>query len=162
MAKFLLIGPSGIGKSTALEVLNNYDNVETFDLDSLLEKESGMGLTEYAAKIGWEGFFEKSVEIIKSLESKKNVVIAVGVQSIEHHAGHKWFLNQETITLTGDPNVIYARSNRELYHPTFKYYDNTEFSGFRLNLYNKTKYKIDVTNLTSQEVGESIINIINA
>ncbi len=75
MATYLIIGPSGIGKSTALMHLSEYENVEVFDLDSLLEKEAGKGLTEYVAELGWEGFFKKSKQVIESLKSDKKILL---------------------------------------------------------------------------------------
>ncbi len=160
MHKFLLIGPSGIGKSTALEKLAKDDSIEIFDLDILLEKQAGMNLTKYYAELGHQRFFEKSKEIIESLCSEKNIVIAVGAGSIEFEGGHAWFNSQNTIALIGEPKTIYERSNRKMYHPTFDSYSSFEYSPTRRALYKSSKYKIDVTKLNEDAVPKKIAEII--
>lgn len=161
MAKYLLIGPSGIGKSTVLKGLAEYDDIDTYDLDRMLEEHSGMNLTQYVAEVGWEGFFNTTRELIDGLVSDNEIIIAVGAGSIEHMGSHDWYKEQETIALIGRPDVIYARCNRQQYHPTLESYETVEYSAWRRALYNGVKHKIDVTRLSPDEVVEAVLNIID-
>jgi shikimate kinase len=161
MTKFLLIGPSGVGKSTALKALSADKSVDIFDLDELVKRNVGAAsLSKYFSEVGNQNFFNKSVDAIESLQIKKTSLIAVGAGSIDYIDGHKWYQNQNTIVLTGNPDIIYNRSDRQRFHPTLDGYKALEFSQPRQSLYSNSKYSIDVTNLNSDQVADKIRDII--
>ncbi len=160
MNKFLIIGPSGVGKSTALKILSKEKELVTGDLDAMIEENTKMNTGSYFAEVGVQGFFEKSKELIIGLDIEKDTIIAVGAGSIEYPQSHTWYLKQNTIALTGDFESIYKRSNRQMYHPTFNQYYTTEFHPLRQNLYKNSKYVIDVTNLNPNEVARTILEVI--
>lgn len=161
MKKFLLIGPSGIGKSTTLEYLRFDSSIETVDLDCLMsEKFRTDNIVNYHDKYGKFNFFIKSKELIEGINKNVNVLIAVGCGSFSYTGGHKWFLDQNTICLTGDPHILYFRSNRFESYTTLKKYKSCEFSKNRQRLYNNSKHLIDVTNLKAVEVAKRIQVII--
>ena len=161
MTKFLLIGPTGIGKSTALKKLLKDNSIEIYDLDCLVKENVGaQSLSKYLKDFGDENFFNKSKDVIESIEREKNVLIAVGAGSINYVDGHQWYKDQNTIVLTGNPDIIYFRCDRQNFHPTVELYKEREFSSVRQKLYNNSKFIIDVTNLTPDEVAEKISEII--
>jgi shikimate kinase len=74
MTKFLLIGPTGIGKSTALKKLLKDNSIEIYDLDCLVKENVGaQSLSKYLKDFGDENFFNKSKDVIESIEREKNV-----------------------------------------------------------------------------------------
>lgn len=161
MTKFLLIGPSGAGKSITLKKLLSDNSIEIYDLDCLLKESLGVdSLSDYFKKFGNENFFNKSKEIIENLKGDKNILIAVGAGSIDFLGGHQWYKDQNTIVLIGNPDIIYSRSNRQRFHPTIDIYKLREFSIYRQNLYNNSKYIIDVTYLNPDEIAGKMLILI--
>ena len=161
MPKFLLIGPSGVGKSTSLKILATDNSIEIYDLDCLIkEKVGASSISKYLTDFGNENFFNKSKAAIENTFREKIVLIAVGAGSIDFVGGHKWYKEQNTIVLTGNPDIIYERSDRKQFHPTLDGYKSSEFSAVRQRLYNNSKYNIDVTELTPEQVAEKIGTII--
>ena len=161
MTKFLLIGPSGIGKSAAVKKLMSDNSFEIYDLDSLLKEHVGTNsISHYLKKFKDENFFYKSKEVIENIRRDKDVLIAVGTGSINFVSGHKWYKTQNTIALIGIPDEIYKRCNRQQYHLTVDLYKEREFSEDRQNLYYNSKHIIDVTQLTPDQVADKISEII--
>ncbi len=161
MTKFLLIGPSGVGKSTALKKLSADSTLAIHDLDNLVKENVGASsLSKYFTDFGNQNFFNKSKDAIEKTDSQKNILIAVGAGSIDFLGGHQWYNDQNTIVLTGDPEIIYKRSDRQRFHPTCDDYNASEFSSARQKLYNNSKFIIDVTRLTPEQVVDKISEII--
>ena len=84
----------------------------------------------------------------------------MGAGSIDFVGGHEWYKDQNTIVLNGNPEIIYTRSDRKQFHPTIDGYKSSEFSAVRQKLYNNSKYIIDVTDLTPEQVADKIGAII--
>ena len=129
MTKFLLIGPSGVGKTTAMNLLNDDSEVIVYDLDQLIKEYANVdSASEYFDKNGNENFFIKSKEIIEKITNHKKILIAVGAGSIDFIESHEWYKKQNVIALTGNPKIIYERSERKKFHPTLDSYLTNEFS----------------------------------
>jgi len=161
MSKFLLIGPSGIGKSTALKNVIQDTAIDVFDLDDLIKEDVDVtSISTYFGNVGSEIFFNQSKLSIEKIDREKDVLIAVGAGSIDFEGGHKWYQTQNTIALTGNADIIYDRSERKKFHPTIDSYKHREFSPVRQSLYSRSKYIIDVTELTPKEVAHKILEII--
>ena len=161
MTKFLLIGPSGVGKSTVLKKLSADSSLVIHDLDNLVKENVGtISLSKYFTDFGHQNFFNKSKDAIEKTYSDKNILIAVGAGSIDFPGGHQWYNDQNTIVLTGDPDIIYKRSDRHQFHPTCDGYKANEFSAVRQKLYNNSKFIVDVTHLTPEQVADKISEII--
>lgn len=163
MTKFLLIGPSGVGKSTTLEMFATDSSVNVFDLDEMIKNDAGItSISKYFSDFGNQNFFNKSKEAIENLYSDKVALIAVGAGSIDYIGGHQWYTNQNTIVLTGDPEKIYYRSDRQRFHPTLNGYILSEFSTVRQELYANARHHVDVTNLTPNQVLDEIRKILKS
>lgn len=158
---FLLIGPSGAGKSSSSKLITTCD---VFDLDIEIKRIMSVdSLSSFFSQKGNKEFFEISKSVITKISNyagNRVKLIVVGAGSIDYVSAHNWYLEQNLISLIGEPNVIYNRGDRKKYHLTIEGYINSEFSEERLRLYNSAKYKIDVSKLSVQEVADKISALI--
>jgi shikimate kinase len=162
LKRFLIIGPSGIGKSTVIKNLN-LDNWETVCLDSELSKaHPRSSVSALFREIGEENFSYKSIEFIEKYTTSKNCIFDVGAGSIAFPGNHSWYIEQNVIVLLGDAEIIYPRSDRQKEHPTIVSYKNMEFNQNRMALYNKCKFKVDVTELNEGQVREELVKILTS
>ena len=164
MAIFLLIGPSGSGKSTSAKIVSERgDQVSVFDLDKEIKARiEGNSVSEYLRQVGDQKFFEVSKRTIEEISSNDSLhtLIVVGAGSINYLQAHEWYLKQNLISLTGDPQKIYERGNRQKYHPNIEGFIETEFNNSRKYLYENSKYVIDVTQQAPEQVADSILQIM--
>jgi shikimate kinase len=109
----LLIGPSGVGKSSVIKEIAIYKTVEIYKLDDLVKEFSEeTSISKYFSRIGNKAFFEKSIQTIEGLEkefSGKQVLIDVGAGSIDWEGCTEIFIKHQLISLTGDKEILYDR-----------------------------------------------------
>lgn len=159
---YILIGPSGAGKTTACEIIAAKSDIEVFDLDKILKEKIGGSLSSHLKQIGDVKFFELSKSIIEEIERKvhRDTIIVAGAGSINLDSSHTWYHQKCLISLTGDAEKLYIRGDRQANHPTLNSYVNTEFTPSRKRLYQNSMYCLDVTNKTPEDVAEELIAII--
>lgn len=150
MAKFLIIGASGVGKSSVINAISELNAIEVLDLDVKLHGSL------------FEDYFSKGKEYIEALDDSKDILIAVGARCTYPEYGHKWFTEQLTIALIGNPISIFHRSERlqKTYNGDFNHYVSNEFSKAKLILYNSCPYSINTENKNINQVTVSVLEII--
>ncbi|HWB26301.1 MAG TPA: AAA family ATPase [Chitinophagaceae bacterium] len=167
----LLIGPSGVGKSSALKALK-LENVLTFKLDDLVAGYNGEpSVSKYFLRIGNETFFHKSIEAIEKLiESNpgENILVDVGAGSFDWEGSVETFLNYRVIALSGDTKILYDRIKKRALEKgteeqrTLEEYASSEFKTHKRALYEKAAFQIDSTKLTIAEVATRITDILKS
>jgi shikimate kinase len=165
MPAYLLIGPSGVGKSSALRSVEARSKIPVYSLDEFIKGQSGSdSISSHLRIVGPKSFFEESIQGIEYIESlyNQNIIIDVGAGSIDFGPGHEWYLSRNTICLIGDPQIIYERGGRKEHHLTIKEFIASEFSSARSRLYEKAKFKIDVSYLNPEAVGLKIIELVKS
>jgi shikimate kinase len=163
MATYLLIGPSGSGKTRSSEIVAHKSDIQVIDLDRVLkEKIGGKSPSDHLAKKGDEYFFNFSKSTILDIieKSKTDTIIVIGAGSINFVGGHEWYAKQDLISFVGDEVILYTRGDRQRHHPTLQSYVMTEFSMSRKYLYQRSKYRIDVTNLSLEAIAQQLVTII--
>lgn len=162
---FLIIGPSGVGKSSAIDKVDSCDGLIKYTLDAVIKdynEEPSISL--YFGKIGNEIFFRKSIEAIERLKIEnidKTILIDVGAGSFDWEGCVNDFLKYQIISLIGEKEVIYSRvRNRPLEKRSLNEYVSSEFKEHKAFLYDKASFRIDTTHLNSAEVAKRITNII--
>lgn len=161
----LLIGPSGVGKSS----LGSYasaklSNCKFDDLDNLIAKESGIQeAMEFLIENGPEIFFQKSVEIVENIKNRNDnqlYLIAVGAGTLVSQQSKSWLENYTTISITAPPEEVIVRNplgpKRDF--PEFKM---TEYSPFRLSLYQSANFNFPVDGLNETEAHAKFVNYLN-
>ncbi len=73
-----LIGFMGCGKSTSGKQLARYLNYDFIDLDIVFENQEKMYIPEYFEKFGEESFRKIEQDILRSIDTNKNIVVATG------------------------------------------------------------------------------------
>lgn len=163
MPTFLLIGPSGAGKTTACEIITKKSDIKIFDLDKVLKSKIGGGsLSTFHKENGDERLFEISKEAIQEIESSSedDTIIVIGAGSINLDSSHEWYKQKNLLSLSGDAEKLYDRGNRQVHHPTIDSYINTEFKTARKSLYQSSKFCLDVTDKSPDEIADEIIKAI--
>ncbi len=162
---FLVIGPSGVGKSSALKIIKSYGDISVFFLDDEIRENNGEScISKYLEQIGNKKFFRESIDLIEQIkgESESSIIlIDVGAGSIDWEGCIDDFLNYQIIVLTADKQVLYSRiCNKQNNARSFDEYVASEFKPHKLDLYNKAKYLINTTNLNSIDTAVEIEKIV--
>lgn len=74
----VLIGLSGVGKTTIARALSKVLNKEFIDTDNLIEEETGMEISEVFSLYGEEYFRGLESKTINRIYKNKNIIIATG------------------------------------------------------------------------------------
>ena len=162
---FLIIGPSGVGKTSAINNLIPCENLLKFTLDSIIKDyDNEASISKYFSRIGNKLFFERSIEAIEKLKSHNHdniILIDVGAGSFDWPGCIETYLKYPIISLTGDQEVLYNRIlNRQNEKRTLHQYVTSEFMPHKSTLYDKAKFKIDTSNMNSEEVSQKISSIV--
>ena len=161
----LLIGPSGVGKTS----LGNYastklSNCKFDDIDSLIAKENDTEkATEVLNKNGPEIFFQKSVEIVENIKNQDDsqlYLIAVGAGTLESHQSKNWLNNYITISITAPPEEVRVRDPSKSKRD-FQKFKMTEYSPFRLSLYQSANFNFPVDGLNETEAQTKFVKYLN-
>lgn len=162
---YLLIGPSGIGKSSAISKVDQKDLLK-FKLDDVIKDfNNQLSISDYFSRIGNEKFFKESINAIERLKQEhpdKNILIDVGAGTIDWDGCTDTLLNYKLISLTCDKEKLYSRvKNRSTENRTFDQYISSEFKPHKELLYDKAKFVIDTTYSDSKDVADEIERSLN-
>ena len=73
-----IIGFMGSGKSTLLRAFARVYRMDVCDTDKEIEKKEGMSVSEIHKNKGMDYFIEKELEVLKSVDHRKGVVVSCG------------------------------------------------------------------------------------
>lgn len=164
---YFLIGPSGVGKSELGSFgARIFKDCLFFDLDKLVtEKMRVPHARELSGKTGWNAFWYVSEEVINKLNDKHRdssslILVAVGAGSLCTKNGRNYFRQcPNTITIFAPAEEVIQRNplgpNR-----SFQEFQNTEYSDSRMDVYNSTQYKIDVSRLNEEQARQKFIDFL--
>jgi shikimate kinase len=168
----LLVGPSGVGKSSSIREIPFCDALLIHKLDDMLkEYNEEPSISKYFDRIGNKAFFEKSIEAIERLSKEshaKQILIDVGAGSIDWEGCTDIYLNYRIVSLTGDKEILYNRiktralENGSTENRTLEQYVKSEFMPHKMTLYEKATFNIDTTKLSKGDIAKKIIEILKA
>jgi len=136
--------------------------------DVLKEFNEESSISKFFDRITNKVFFEKSIEAIERLKkesSGKQILIDVGAGSIDWEGCTAIYLNYQTISLTGDTEILYERiktralENGSVESRTLEQYTKSEFMPHKIALYEKATYNLDTTKLSKDDIAKKIIEI---
>ena len=159
----ILVGMSGVGKSTIGNLLSKKLNIKFIDIDSVLENESKMKIAEIFQKKG-ENFFRNLEEKItlKLLNSTNSVISLGGGGFINEKIRNGVLKNNFSFWLNCDTQTILKRIKNSKKRPlTLNLNDDelTELITKRAKIYSKAQFRINCHKLTKIEIVKKILKI---
>lgn len=155
---FMATGKSSVGKQLAS--LMHYDFV---DMDTEIEKETGLSIPEIFSTRGEQEFRALESEMVKTLATQKSYVIATGGGTIVNPENLKALKrNGILVALTADPETILSRVGSGEDRPMLSGGDKADRIAVlmqeRAHVYAQADITIDTAALSIEEVAQSILN----
>ena len=105
-----LIGFMGAGKSTISDFLRTVFAMEVVEMDQEIVKEEGMSIPDIFATYGEEYFRNCETELLKKMQSRKNVLISCGGGVVLRECNvEQMKKNGRVVLLTASPEEVYER-----------------------------------------------------
>ena len=106
----VLIGFMGVGKSTVSEYLGKRYSMKTVEMDQIIEERKKMSIPDIFKTCGEEYFRDLETELLKELQSERNVVISCGGGTALRECNvAEMKKNGRVVLLTASPKLIYSR-----------------------------------------------------
>lgn len=121
MKTIILIGMMGSGKTTIGKILGEKLNIESFDIDSIIEAQTNKSVSEIFSSYGEIYFRELEKNTIKEIFKPDNKIISLGGGAFENNETRNLLLNNSTIIyLKTSPITIYERIKNDTKRPLLK------------------------------------------
>lgn len=164
MNNIVLCGFMGCGKSTAGKNIARKTGKKFIDMDSYIEEQAGMRVSEIFEKFGEQGFREMEHKACRELCAEKNLIIASGGGALTFERNVEVFKGKDTIVLLDVPlDVIKYRLRNDTKRPLLQRPDKDEamqrLYDKRLPLYQKAA---DITVEGQSTPLKTSLEIINA
>lgn len=158
----ILTGFMGTGKTSVGKIIATKLAFDFVDMDELIEKTTGMKISEIFEKFGEPRFRDIESEIVKLLTTKKRHVISTGGGVVLREENIFNFKKSGFIfCLKASEKTIFERlkncKNRPLIQVENLKERITELLKQRTPLYEKADFVIDTEGLTPREVADKII-----
>ena len=162
----VLIGFMGTGKSTISAHLSRCFDMETVDMDQVIAEKEGMSISKIFETYGEEYFRNAETNLLKELQSRKNVVISCGGGTpLREENVKEMKKNGKVVLLTAKPETIFERVKDNHDRPLLENNKSVEFIE-ELMLKRMDKYMaaadiiIETDNKNRQEICDEIINAL--
>ena len=161
-----LIGMMGSGKTSCGNVLAKKLGISFIDIDSIIELEENLKISEIFTKFGEEYFrlIEERVIFLKvneCLKQNSKAIISLGGGGFESKKNREFLLNNsKVIWLNSDIKVLSKRVGKALNRPMIKGDVETNIEMLlnkRIKNYQKSHFKINTDNLSINELCNKII-----
>lgn len=158
----ILTGLPGSGKSTVGKFLSDKTGFGFIDLDSLIEENEGLKITEIFAKFGEKYFRTLETDMIKTLKSKNSFILSTGGGTFQNEDNILLLKNLGTVFyLNVSPDIIYERIKGDRTRPLLNTKD-PKAALFDLLLKRDENYKkADYTVNAAQNVDDTANEILN-
>lgn len=164
----VLIGPSGVGKTTVGSYLSKKLSLEFVDTDTLITNIEGRSIENIFKEKGESYFRQVEKKVIKNLSNKEGIVIATGGGIVLNPINIELLRNNGKLFLLYGSiewitkNIKGSRNNR----PLIKKYSSvkegvSQLLKSRKDIYFKSSdYIIYVDNKSIEEIGNEIIHLL--
>ena len=159
----VFLGMMGSGKSSLGYLFSKKLNLNFFDIDKIIESETGMKITKIFEIRGEKFFREIEEKVTLQILKKKNIVIALGGGGFLNNKIRREILsNHLSFWLNLSSEQLLKRLTKSSKRPLIKNLTKNELINMikkRSNFYSKSLYKINCDNLSKIEVVNKILNI---
>ena len=162
----VLIGFMGTGKSTISAYLSEQFGMEAIDMDQVISEREGMPISRIFEVHGEEYFRNAETNLLKELQTKKNVVISCGGGTpLREENVVEMKKNGKVVLLTAKPETIFNRVKDNHDRPLIENNKSVEFIE-ELMLKRKDKYIaaadviIETDNKDKQQICHELIDAL--
>ena len=153
--RIFIIGLPGCGKTTVAKVLAAKMNYKFIDMDKAIEARTGKTINDIFKDDGETYFRKIETEVLESVNSLENVVIACGGGICENNS--KSSFKGKVIFLKVDLKILEARLLNDNTRPLLKKNSIYQLAEKRNNLYQAIA---DITLTNNEGLEETVDNII--
>lgn len=153
--RIFIIGLPGCGKTTIAKVLATRMNYKFIDMDKAIEARTGKTINDIFKDDGETYFRKIETEVLESVNSLENVVIACGGGICENNS--KSSFKGKVIFLKVDLQILEARLLNDNTRPLLKKNSIYQLAEKRNNLYQTIA---DITLTNNEGLEETVNNII--
>ena len=161
----VLIGLSGTGKSSVARYIASKSSRKLFDIDAIIEEQTGCSISEIFAKQGEANFRKIESEVLVRVAREDNAVIACGGGVV---------LNPKNMEILGESATIFClwadlvelekrivrSQSRPLLQENVLAKLKKQFEE-RCNLYMQAKYHLQTDGWSISEIGDAILQIMD-
>ncbi|MGB9595673.1 MAG: shikimate kinase [Candidatus Poribacteria bacterium] len=164
ISNIVLVGFMGTGKTSVGLRLAEMLNMTFVDTDDLIEKDSGMAISDIFKNMGEEHFRNLESKVAESVSGKENQVIATGGGIVKREKNIQNLKRKGLLfCLDARPEVILQRTTGYNHRPLLQV-DNPiekikEMLKEREPFYSKADYRIDTSDQTIDQIVENIVRI---
>ena len=159
----VFLGMMGSGKSLIGRLVSKKLNLQFFDIDNIIENETGMKIFEIFEKKGEEFFREIEKNISLKILKKNKSVISLGGGAFQNNEIRKEVLNGNiSIWLKWNYQTLLKRIIDKPHRPLAYNIEKKELIELmkkRSKFYKKALYKINCEDLTKNKIINRILNI---
>lgn len=160
----VLIGFSGVGKTSVGQRLAKLLKMNFYDTDIVIQESSGLTISEFFKRYGEISFRSEEYATVKRLAQNDNSVISTGGGIVLNKANLVTLMeNGVVISLTAKPEVIYQRieifNNRPLLKENL-YKSIIKLMKEREGLYDQADLVLDTSNLEMHQVIDRILTFL--
>lgn len=158
----VLVGFMGSGKTSVGKILAKKLNLKFFDTDSIIERATGMKISEIFARFGERRFRDLESELVELLSKKKGAVISTGGGVVVRQRNIENLRKSGVIFwLKASEETIYQRirgcKDRPLLQVENPVQRIRELLNKRASLYERADYTVETDGFTPEEVADRII-----
>lgn len=162
MKNIVLTGFMGTGKTEVGKLVAQKLGYKLIDVDSEIEKEKKMKITEIFKEYGEPEFRKIESDVIRRLSDRDNAIISAGGGAVLRQENMNNFRKKGVIVcLTASPETILKRTSNDSTRPLLQVDDPMkkikELLEFRKPYYEKADIMIDTEGKTPLQVAEEII-----
>lgn len=163
-SNIVFIGFSGVGKTSAGEVLARLLKMNFYDTDLEIQESAGISIPEFFEKYGEIQFRSEEHDTVRRVSQYKNSVISTGGGVVLNQKNLEILREKGVIIcLTARPEVIYERIEIFNNRPLLKehlYMNILRLMKERQGLYEKADFTLDTSELEVEQVIDRILTFL--
>jgi shikimate kinase len=165
MKTIVLTGMMGAGKTTVAQFLSKELSLEFIDIDSFIENQEGLTISEIFAQKGEEYFRNLETSVIETIFNSENQVISLGGGALENPKTREFLKkNSNLIYLKTSPTEIFERIKSDASRPLLRDKMSIEHIEKILNMreknYQEAHYTIQTNNKLPINIAREIVGVL--